>query len=309
MRLDVRIPIGLMFTALGLLLSLWLRPRYRPTAVTWGAGALCLAIAFGWLLLRQHFTLASDPAYELRFGVNVPRNTAALLLFAFNTPFEALRFFFFVKPSFGIALWGVLPFALQAATFGLLLRGARQQLDGKGQLVLGAFFVAGCGPAFLFSVNCYPYYTSLGLFAYAVIAGLAVLDGRWLPQILLLAVLSSAIATLGNFFLDSPSHLGRARWAERQLVRLEAMRETQPELFAPPLVVAVEDEHRYLGFRAEGIAWRLGMDLAKIEVREPHETAALQGPVLVVQKEGDVYFENAGARGRSPEEGRGMRAA
>jgi hypothetical protein len=37
------------------------------------------------------------------------------------------------------------------------------------------------------------------------------------------------------------------------------------------LIVVVEDEHRFLGFRAEGIAYRLGIDLEDIEVRKPAE--------------------------------------
>lgn len=286
--------IAFVLPALGLLLTFWLRPRHRPTPVTWATGAVCLLIALVWLLLRNHFTLATDPAYHLRIGTNVLRNGSALLLFAFNTPFEALRFFFFVAPSVKIAAWGLLSLAPQVAAFVLLLRGARQQAGRKELGILAAFFVIGCGPAFLFSVNCYPYYTSLGLFAYAVIAGLASRQGRLVPAVLLLAILSSAVATVGNFFLDSPSHIGRAVWAERQLVRLEAMREARPALFTLPLVVAVEDDHRFLGFRAEGIAWRLGMELAEIEVRDAEETEGLARPVLVVPAEGDAYFRLPG---------------
>jgi hypothetical protein len=52
--------------------------------------------------------------------------------------------------------------------------------------------------------------------------------------VLLLAVLSSSVATMGNFFLDPPSQIGRANWAERQLVSLEAMREVQFELSTSP---------------------------------------------------------------------------
>ena len=282
--------IAIVLPALGLLLSVWLMPRYRPTAAAWGTGALCVLIAVGWLLLRDHFSLPSDPAYDLQFGFNVLRNTVALLLFAFNLPFEVLRFFFFVKPSAGIALWGLLSLVVQMAAFGLLLHAARAQLNRKGLILLALFFITGCGPAFLLSVNCYPYYTTLGLFSYAVIAGLATRQSRVVPMVLLLVLLSAALATVGNFFLDSPSHVGRARWAERQLVRLEAMRAVQPALFTPPFILAVEDDHRFLGFRAEGIAYRLGINLTDIEVREPAATAVLQRPVLVVPRDGDVYF-------------------
>lgn len=286
--------IAFVLPALGLLMTLWLRPGNKPTTTTWAAGVLCVGIAVGWLLLRNHFTYASDPAYELKIGYNLLRNTGALALFAFNVPFEALRFFFFVEPSWKIVAWGMLSFALQAAAFVLLLHAARERLKGKGLFVLAAFFAAGCGPAFFFSVNCYPYYTTLGLIAYAILAGLAAHRTSLISFVLLLVVFSSTNATLGNFFLDFPSHIGRARWAEQQLLRLKAIREVRPELFVTPLVVAVEDEHRYLGFRAEGLAYRLGIQLAEIELRDAQDAVSEERPVLVVPLEGDVSFRMAG---------------
>jgi hypothetical protein len=102
------------------------------------------------------------------------------------------------------------------------------------------------------------------------------------------------LATLGNFALDSPAHIGRARWAERQLQALEALQQDQPGLFAAPLIVAVEDEHRFLGFRAEGIAYRLGIPYGDIYVSGPDALGSVQRPVLVVPREGDVYFRKAG---------------
>lgn len=280
---------AIVLPALGLLLTLWLRPRYRPSCTAWVTGGACICVALAWLLLRDYFTLPADPAYKMRFGLNVLRNTGALVLFLFNTPFEALRFFFFVEPSPRYVLWGVACFAPQAVAFVILLRGARARLGKTGVLILGAFFIVGCAPYFLLSVNCYPYYISLGLFAYAMVAGLARLDRRRLTGVLMLTVFSSTLATLGNFHLDSPSHIGRARWAERQLESLQSLHRVQPELFAAPLVVVVEDEHRFLGFRTEGIAYRLGIPIADILVSEPGER-----PVLVVPKAGDVYFRYAG---------------
>ncbi|MDW7710841.1 MAG: hypothetical protein SCH98_10225 [Deferrisomatales bacterium] len=282
--------IAFVLPALGLLLTLWLRPRYRPSAAAAVVGVLCVGTALIWLQLRSHFTLPADPAYEFQYGVNLLRNAAALVLFVFNVPFEALRFFFFVRPSFGAAAWGLASFLLQAGALILLIRGAREHLRGRELAGLAAFYVLGCAPYFPLSINCYPYYTSIGLLAYAIAAGLAVQGGRRVPQVLLLAILSSTLATLGNFFLDSPSHIGRARWAERQLVRLEAVREARPELFAAPLVVVVEDEHRFLGFRAEGLAYRLGIDLADIQVAGREEPVTGRRPALVVPREGDVKF-------------------
>jgi hypothetical protein len=254
---------------------------------------MCLAVTLVWLLLRDHFTTPADPAYAMRLGLNVLRNIGALALFLFNVPFEALRMFLFVTPSPWYVLWGAAAFVLQVIACVILVRSVREQLGRNGLLMLGALFMIGCVPYYLLSINCYPYYISFGLFAYAIVASMARLGRRQLATVMMLTIFSSALATLGNFFLDSPSHIGRARWVERQLITLESLSRTRPELFAAPLVVVVEDEHRYLGFRSEGLAYRLGVPLADIVVTETVDSAAVQRPVLVVPKKGNVYFRTA----------------
>ena len=287
--------IAFVLPALGLLLSLWLTSRqYKPPATAWVVGLLCIAIALVWLQLRNYFTAPVSEAYEFRVGANIIRNTFCMILFFFNTPFEALRYFFFVKASFGTALWGCSCFVLQVAAFGMLLRGARDQLGMKGIIILGAFFVIGCAPFFLLSINCYPYYISIGLFVYAIIAGLAVLRERMLPAVLVLAIFSSMLSTLGNYFFDSPSHIGRALWTERQLVRLQAMRDIQPQLFSRPLSIVVEDNHKFEGFRAAGLAYRLGLERDSITVLNQGGQEEGKRAVLVVPKQGDVYFRRTG---------------
>lgn len=286
--------IAFVLPALGLMLSFWLLPRYKLSLTAWVTGLSCIVLALIWLRFRHQFTMPPISAYEFRFGANIIRNALCLVMFFFNTPFEALRFFFFVRPSFGMALWGCLCFVLQVSSFGMLLPGVREQLGGKGSIILGAFFVIGCAPFFLLNVNCYPYYLSIGLFVYAIIAGLAVSRGRLLPAVLVLAVLSSTVSTLGNYFLDSPSHIGRAMWAERQLVRLEAMRDMQPQLFFMPLSVLVEDDHKFQGFTSAGIAYRLGLDRNAINVFQAGDQANCKQPCLLVPKQGDVYFSGTG---------------
>ena len=281
---------AIVLPVLGLLLTIWLKSRFCPSRTVWLTGGMCLAVALAWLLLRDHFTLPPHPAYATKLGINVFRNAGALLLFAFNVPFEALRFFFYVEPSGWFVAWGVACLGLQAVACLLLLRSARERLDRRGLYVLLAFFVVGCAPYYLLSVNCYPYYLSLGLIAYAMLAGIADLKRRQMAIVASLALTSSVLATLGNYPLDSPSHIGRARWAERQLVALESLHTSRPNLFSAPLVVIVEDEHRFLGFRAEGIAYRLGIPLADIVVSESKDSVAASRPALVVPRAGDVYF-------------------
>ncbi len=286
--------IAFVLPALGLLISLWLTSQYKPKVTAWVVGLLCIVIALVWLQLRNYFTSTVSEAYIFRFGVNIIRNTFCMVLFFFNTPFEALRYFFYVKASFGTALWGCSCFVLQVGAFGMMLRGAREQLGKKGIIILGAFFVIGCAPFFLLNVNCYPYYISIGLFVYAIIAGLAALRGRLVPAVLFFEVLSSTISTLGNYFLDSTSHIGRAVWAERQLVRLEAMRDVQPRLFSRPIPVLVEDDHKFQGFTSAGLAYRLGLEVDSIKVLTQGSQEEGKRAVLVVPKQGDVYFRKTG---------------
>ena len=280
---------AIVLPAFGILLTVWLRIRNKPLKSAWLTGGLCIAVAIVWLVLRNHFTLPVHPAYEPRLGMNVLRNVGAFFLFLFNTPFEALRFFFFVDSSPTYVLWGIACFALQAIAFVTLVRSLRGRVNRNEGLILATLFVVGCAPYFLLSVNCYPYYLSLGLFAYAIAISLANFDRRRLELYLLLSVLSSALATAGNYYLESPSHIGRAFWAERQLVIMKTMHDSYPELFSP-LIVSVIDEHRFLGFRAEGIVYRLGVPIEDIVFEEDISEVTGQQAVLVVPKEGDVYF-------------------
>jgi|GEM_PF-490278 len=285
---------------LGFLLVLWLRPRFRPSPAAVGVGALCTGIALAWLAARNHFTMTVDPAYTITFGANVVRNAGCLLLFSLNVPFESLRYFFFVKASAAMAAWGIVSFALQAAALGILLRGTRQRLGERGWLALALFFVIGCAPYYLLSFNCYPYYTSIALFAYAVVAGFAAPRTQAVVAASVLALFSSALATGGNYLLDSPSHIGRARWTERQLQKMAALREAQPGLFSAPLYLVVEDTHKFLGFGTKGIAYRLGMDTKQVRIVEPGDPEAGKRPVLVVPKEGDIYFRPGSADYAAP---------
>lgn len=282
--------VAFVLPSLGFLLTLWLWPHHKPSTTAWTTGALCIGISLIWLTARGHFTLPADPAYELRLGSNVIRNMVCLVLFFFNTPFEALRYFFFVKASVSFALWGIACFLLQSAVFAMLLHIARGDLSRKTLFILIVFFIIGCAPYFLLSRNCYPYYISLGLFTYAILGGISSQRSKIFSIVLILAVLSSSFSTLGNYFLESPSHIGRARWAERQLARMAALRETQPQLFSGSLQVVVEDMHKFMGFGVDGLAYRLGVDRRNIAVLPPGDRPSPGKSVLVVPKDGDVFI-------------------
>ncbi len=294
--------VAFVLPVLGFLLTVWLWRHQKPSVTALTAGVFCAVVSLMWLMARQHFTMTADPAYELRFTGNVIRNAICLVLFFFNTPFEALRYFFLVGPSATFALWGVACFLLQATVLVMMRHALRGRWVGRDSIALASFFIVGCAPFFFLSRNCYPYYISIGLIAYAVLAGLFVQRGGLLPAVLLLAVASSSLSTLGNYFLDAPSHIGRAKWAERQLVRMKALHDAQPGLFSGPLHVMVEDRHKFLGFGVDGLAYRIGLDPGQIMVHGPEDSSATGGDALVVPCKGDVFL-------RSGKDGQGADAA
>ena len=282
--------IAFVLPALGLLLTVWLWPQYKPTAQAWVAGFLSFGISLVWLTAREHFTLPAGAAYGFHFGVNIVRNGLLLILFFFNTPYEAFHYFFFVKQSLLVAFWGIACFVLQVTAFWILLRQALAYFTGKSLLLIPAFFIIGCAPFFFLNWNCYPYYLSIGLCVYAIVIGFWALRPSAVLTVLLLTLLSSSLSTFGNYFLDSRSHVGRAMWTERQLVRMAALRDAQPNFFMKSLFIVVEDNHKFLGFGIDGLSYRLGIDKEKIVVLNPADPAASTNTVLVVPNDGDVYF-------------------
>lgn len=72
------------------------------------------------------------------------------------------------------------------------------------------------------------------------------------------------------------------------------MKDVRTDFFAAPLVMMVEDEHRFLGFRTEGLAYRLGLELADIHLVSPEEPPSAGRTVLLVPREGDVRFQAEG---------------
>jgi len=75
---------------------------------------------------------------------------------------------------------------------------------------------------------------------------------------------------------------------------LESLLEIQSGHLWAPSVVVVEDEHRFLSFRTQGVAYCLGNEAADIFVPELGEIEFIKQPALVVPKDGDLYFLPAG---------------
>ena len=260
-----------------------------PSRKAWGVGLLCVAIAAAWLLIRANVT-RTHPAYELRLGVNVARNTLALALFYFNVPREALRLVI-VNRSVAAGVWGAVCFALQAAAFGLILRAARARLGGKGLAFLTLFVLIGCAPYFFLSWHCYAYYTSIGLFAYAILVALAAHRPKTILIAALLAVSSSAVSTLGNHRAEYPALVARAHWAQRQLRAIERLPEDRrQEIRTRRLWVSVKNWHKFEGFGVPGLAYTLDVQEQNIVVLRGGAPPPHDRPLLIVPAEGDVSF-------------------
>jgi hypothetical protein len=266
----------------------WLWPVRRPSQRTLAIVLLFFGITGLWWLIHQRLTLPPPPPYQLKLGSNVLRNAASLVLFSLNVPREALRFVL-ARRSIGAGVWGAACLALQVAGCGLWLRAGKNHIRRADLLALAAFAAVGLGPYLFLTWNCYEYYTSLALVAYAVLMGVAVRNTKVIWPALLLLVAASAISTLGNFWLDYPAVVARAKWGQRQIDFLRARQAADGPAFPVPLRVIVEDDRRFQTFGVDGLAYTLGLrrkDVVTLSSRRGAEP----GQVLVVPPEGDVYF-------------------
>ncbi len=280
--------IAIVLPALGFLLSLLLWPRTKPRAKAWITALFCVMLALGWLMLRERLTTASHPAYEFQFGANMVRNAAGLLLFFFNTPREALRFLV-VDANIVVAVWALLCFTLQFAAFTLFVHGAWEYLKTKGALLLLGFVGVGCAPYFFFNWNSYAYYITIGLLAYPIVIALSAHKTKIVLIASSLAVLSSALSWSGNYFLDYPSLLGRAFWAEKQLRIIEKRCQKEPALCSGKVYWLVQNKHKFLGFDVYGLAYRTGFNENQVIVVQAESELDRKHPVWLVPAHGDVF--------------------
>jgi hypothetical protein len=128
-------------------------------------------------------------------------------------------------------------------------------------------------------------------FLHAIIVGLSNHKTKVFLIALFIAVLSSTISSVGNYFLDYPSVIARAHWAEKQLSRIVAMQNMQPQYFSGFLYIQVENYHKFLGFGVDGLAYRLGIDKKNVIVINPNDAGPSNHTVLVVPAHGDVYLK------------------
>lgn len=279
---------ALLAAALGLLVTFWAWPRYRPTTGGWWVMVFSALLAVAWLLIRHHVTVSPTDAYEMHIGTNVLRNSVSMLLFLFNVPREALRFVL-QEQSLTAALWGAACLLLQALAVWLLVRTGAHRLTGKGIGILTLFFLVACAPYFALSWNSYAYYITLGLIVWPIVIVVSGVPAKTKAAAVAAALLSSALALGGNMTLDYPSLLGRAKWAHAQLPIIEAALPTPPKR----LYVQAENHHKYMGIGPYGLAYALGMKREQIVELAEGKRLPRGSTVLLVPAQGDVSVQHS----------------
>jgi hypothetical protein len=274
---------ALLTAGLGLLVTYWVWPRYKPTSSGWAIMGLCAVLAIVWLLARDRVTVPAIGDYEMAFGANVARNGTSLLLFLFNVPREALRFVLAEK-SVAAGIWGAACFALQALAFWLLMRRDSSGLTTKGWTILALFFLVACTPYFLLSWNSYAYYITLGLIVWPIAAALSSAGLKTKISAVAAALLSSGLALAGNMALDYPALLARAKWAETQIPIIEEALPVPPQR----LFVAAENPHKFQGIGPYGLAYVLAMNRKNIIELGAGESPPPGSTLLVIPAQGDV---------------------
>ena len=271
---------------LGLLLSIWVTsPNGRARRLSILFGTLAFAVTIGWAVLRTIYTAAPAPAYAFELGANVLRNAASLAFFAANGPRESLRFLL-QQPSPLIAAWATATVIAQVPAVALLLRS---RPGSRTLAILAAFFAIACLPYLFVSRNSYEYYVTFGLRSYAMLIALALPRLRSPVPIVLLSLLSSALAVAGSYRLEYPALIARAKWGERQLQLMQEFRARDPRIATGRVYVRVENVARFQAFGAAGIAYRLGIDRRRIAGLSPNDPLPSGGPIIVVPPSGDVY--------------------
>ena len=101
---------------------------------------------------------------------------------------------------------------------------------------------------------------------------------------------ASTLAAAGNYLLPYPAALARARWAQRQLTIVRAMRDADPGVFRKPVYLRVEDEHKFHSFDRTGLAYALDMRMDDFVPLSPEKSPPNSSPILVVPTSGDVHW-------------------
>jgi hypothetical protein len=242
------------------------------------------AVLAGWLVVRAPLVKAPPRGspYDLVIGANVFRNAAALLLYAFNLPREAIVLA--QEPRYLViaSAWAAACVILQALSVIIFIRGSGR--SRRAWILALVFAGIAIAPYLPLAWNCYPYYTLLSLGTYAYLVALCCGKRRKGNTAVMLAIASSLLLLAGEFYAPYPSLISRARWgsaARRQLKRDPLIRNALNQ--QQKIYVVVGDQNRFgaLGSRA-GIARELGVPDSRIVILEsPLRVDKVNGRLLL----------------------------
>jgi hypothetical protein len=282
---------GILIIPLGALLTAMTWRRARPSRPAWVIAAVAAVVALVWLFVRETMIVPPSGPYAMDVGANTLRNLASMALFSLNVPRESLRFIL-EQQSLIAALWAVACGALFGVAFWLVLSAGRSKPGLGVALSAMAFFLIAVAPHLFFSWNAYAYYITLGLIVWPFLAVSVTLSAGRMRLVLGAALLSSLLSVSGNYALDYPALLARAKWADRQLAVIRKQFPAFAErVRAEGMDVVVENPHKFLGMGLEGLAFLLDVPRNLLREVAPGKPASPSGVRLIVPDAGNAYFE------------------
>jgi hypothetical protein len=243
-----------------------------------------------WLIIRQSVSSDINEQYAPRMGLNILRNAAGLFVFTLGVPREALRFTMEFGSLPGL-LWGAACAVLHSALLYLLVLGGRGTVSRFASVLLLVFFLAGCSVYLLLGWNCYAYYLSLSLIAYALYSAQVLAISRHRAAIVCIAVLGSILSTYANYQLPYPSIIGRAKAADIQIRKIEDLLAGRlNEVRRSGLDVVVGNPHRFAAIGRAGISFKLGISKDKIHVFNGSTVKGQRRLTLVLPENGEAFL-------------------
>lgn len=240
-----------MLIALMLLLTIWIRTS-RPVIIKWGVLTISFIITLVWFIIRTRHVAQpiSGSPYSYRLGLNIFRNGASLLAFAFGVPRESIRFLLLTKSPIYL-IWALVCLIAQGSALWLIFRQARK--SGLRYFDMGfimGIFVVALLPYLPLKWNCYPYYILLGLVSYAILSSY-IKNLRMLFIIALLSLLATSILMNVENRLPVPAPIARARRAERALSQIA----NDPSITSSTTIAVIPRDQDLFS----AIGWNLGL--------------------------------------------------
>lgn len=233
-------------------------PHFKLSRWEIGSWILCVITCVVWFYFDRKFSGAHPDGYGLKIGANLLRNSLSLSAWLLNIPRESLRLMLTGREFVGLA-WALAVAIPMSGFIYLSLVTLRLSIFQSSALLLFVGFAY--APYFLLAGQSYEYYAAVALIFPVVVLthGLATSDKKLLAVMLL--IISSALSIQISRMLDYPSLLGRAEWGEKQLQRLE-----QHGVVSAPVLVQIDNHHRFYAIGVAGLSWRLGVPMSKVYV-------------------------------------------